>query len=453
MGRARMDSTIARLMLVGIFLVPLAWPFQGESFATAKYDIRRLPKLFRYIDEEDEEKAGRLLLKLLKKYNKPSKGRSLLKSLRKRPYLPGLSKRETVKHMCTDGLVRDFTYIVPSKYNARMKTGVLVFLHGGISQAPPGCGPQSARNSGAAVRDLRFIVIAPSTYSRHEWGEPANRALIRFALEHVKRRFNVDENRVYIGGTSDGGRGTYAMMETEATFFAAALPNIGAPGGVSRFVNFLNLPWFAINGETDGLFKVDKVRRDIESMKAMGIDMTWKLVKGRGHDAGFFMEFKDEVCAFYGRHTRNPFPKKIEWQLDPSKGEYAKGFPANTFRWLRIEETGDSKGKTDFKDAGRRLVQSSLPRIRAKYEGNRIDVETSLVKKYTVLVSGKMLDLKKEIEIYTNRSLSFKGKLLDDPRVILEEARRFNDRQLLFQNRVTIEVDPKPEEGEEEKDD
>jgi len=444
-----MEFSIARIMLVGIFLVPLARPFQGESLASAKYDIRRLPQLFRYIDEDDDEKAGRSLDKLLKKYNKPSRGKSLLKSLRRsRPYLPGLSKRETVQHTCTDGLVRDFTYIVPSKYNPRVKTGVLVFLHGAISQQPPGCGAQSARNSGSAVRSLNFIVIGPSTYSKHEWGEPANRALIRFALEHVKRRFNVDEDRVYIGGTSDGGRGTYAMMETEATFFAAAVPNIGSPGSVTRFVNFLNLPWFAINGETDGLFKVDNVRKDVEDMKKMGIDITWKLVEGRGHVAGFFVEFKDEVCAFYGRHTRNPFPAKIEWQLDPSRGEYAKGFPANTFRWLRIEETGDSESKTDFKDSNQRRIRSGLPRIRARYEGNRIDVETSSVKKYTVLISEKMLDLKKEIEIHTNGNLSFKGKLESDPRVILEEARKFNDRRLLFNNRVSIEVDGKSEEGD-----
>jgi hypothetical protein len=238
------------------------------------------------------------------------------------------------------------------------------------------------------------------------------------------------------------------MMETEATFFAAAVPNIGAPGGVSLFVNFRNLPWFAINGETDGLFKVDKVRRDIEDMKAMGIDLTWKLVKGRGHNAGFFTEFKGEICDFLGRHKRNPFPEKIEWQLDPAKGDYGKGFPANTFRWLRIEETGDTESKTAFKDITQRLVRPGFPRIRAKFKGNRIDVETARVKRYTVLVSEKMLDMKKEIEIHTNGKLSFKGKVEDDPRVILEEARRFNDRQLLFNNRVTIDVDGKPEEDE-----
>jgi poly(3-hydroxybutyrate) depolymerase len=189
-----------------------------------KFDPRRLPALFRYIDEEDDVRAGAQLEKLLKKYNKPSKCKSLAKTLRRgRPYLAGLSKNETVKVKCADGLERDFTVLVPSKYNPRSKTGLLVFLHGGISQPAPGCGAQSARNSGSAVRGLNFIVIGPSTYGRHEWGEPALRRLIRRALFHAKQRFNVDENRVFIGGSSDGGRGTFAMMETEATFFAAAV--------------------------------------------------------------------------------------------------------------------------------------------------------------------------------------------------------------------------------------
>ena len=78
--------------------------------------------------------------------------------------------------------------------------------------------------------------------------------------------FNVDENRVYLAGDSDGGRGTFATLESEATFFAAAVSVIGAPGGVRRFGNLLNVPIFAINGAKDTLFKIDKVRESMEAI-------------------------------------------------------------------------------------------------------------------------------------------------------------------------------------------
>ncbi|MHC5078116.1 MAG: carboxylesterase family protein [Planctomycetota bacterium] len=419
--------------------------------AGGKFDPRRLPPLYRYIDETDDANAEKKLEKLLKKYGSPSKCKSLLKSLRRgRPYLAGLSKRETVKHTCTDNLERDFTYVIPSKYNPRRKSGLLIFLHGGVSQGPPGCGPMSAGSSGSAVRQLNFIVIAPSTYNKHEWGEPANRALIFLALEHVKQRYNVDENRVYISGTSDGSRGTFALVETHATFYAAAVPNIGAPGGATRFGNYRTLPWFIINGDQDGLFKIDRVKEYIDGMKAMGVNLVWKVIKGGGHNAGFFTQYKDDICDFLSKHERDPLPKTVDWQVDPSKGEYENGFPGNTFRWIRIDETGQAQSNAEFKDANQKLIRGNLPRIRATAEGNRVNIETSRVKKYTVLVSDKMFDLKKEIEILTNGKTAFKGKVENDARAILEEARRFNDRELVFNNRIPIDVDAATEEKKED---
>jgi hypothetical protein len=61
-----------------------------------------------------------------------------------------------------------------------------------------------------------------------------------------------------------------------------------------------------------------------------------------------------------------------------------------------------------------------------------------------VLVSDEMLDLSKEIEIQVNGALAFREKVGHDARAILEEARRFDDRRLVFANRVTIDVDAPP---------
>jgi len=113
-----------------------------------------------------------------------------------------------------------------------------------------------------------------------------------------KGLFNVDENRVYMCGDSDGGRGAFNLCETEAGALAASVPVNGSPGGVTRYLNLRNLPFFAINGEKDTIFTVDHVRESVEGMKASGIDLTWKMIEGGGHDPRFFLKFKDEVQAF-----------------------------------------------------------------------------------------------------------------------------------------------------------
>lgn len=400
----------------------------------------RLPPEFRYVDEAADAAAAELLPALLKKYDSPRKCASLLKILRtKRPYPKRMPDRDTLDHVCADGKTRQFTYILPKRYSRRKPVGVLFFLHGAVRQPPPGGGANEAAMFAPAVKDLGLIVVGPSTYEGVEWGSAACRGLFHHALDFTKRAFNVDENRIYLAGDSDGGRGAYAIAETEATFLAAAVPVIGAPGGVTRFGNLVNVPFFAINGAKDTLFKIDRVRESVEAMQASGIDVTFEVVESAGHDPRLFLKFEDEVCAFLKDHVRDPFPREVVWQWEPGEG-YESGFPANSFRWIRIEETGAADSNAVFDDPPRSLLRRGIPRLRARREGNRIEVETRGVVRYSILVSDAMLDLDQEVEVVTNGSSSFRGTVTPDARVILEEARRYKDRELLFVNRITVTV-------------
>jgi hypothetical protein len=396
---------------------------------------------FAYLDETDPAKTEKLLTSLLAKYKTPSSCTGLVKLLRGRwPYPKSSKDRETLDFACPDGKTRQFTVLLPSKYTKAKPTGVLIWLHGAIRQPAPGGGAGEAQMFAPAVEDLGLIVVGPSTFDGVEWGDPACRALVLHALDYVKTHHNVDENRVWIAGDSDGGRGTYAITETFANFFGAAVPVIGAPGGVTRFLNFRNLPWFAINGGKDSIFTIDHVREAVDGMKAAGIHLEWKLVENGAHDPRFFLTYKAEVQAFLKAHPRDPYPKTVEWCVDPSRKDHDGGFPGNTFRWIRIEEAGDSESNATFDDESG-LLRGGLPRVLATYDGNRVMLRTRGVKRVTVLVSDQMLDLKKEITVEVNDKVLFRGKVEPDPRAILEEARLFKDRALVFSNRITLDVD------------
>jgi predicted esterase len=425
-------------LLLSLLILGLAPPAPARD-----YNPKMHKPEWRYIDEEDDAEAEKQLEKLLKRHGTERKAAKLVDLLKKgRPYAGGLDSSKTLEVPCDDGLKRQFTWHLPSRYNPKKPHGVLVFLHGAISQGPPGGGHHESASIGKAVDDLHYIKVGPSTYSRHEWGEPAVRKHIHYALDQVKQRFNVDENRVYIAGDSDGGRGTYAVVETEATFYAAAIPTIGSPGGVTRFLNLRGLPFLAINGAKDGLFKIDGVTQAVESMKKTGIDVDFRVIDDAGHDPFLLVKQKKEVVKFIDEHPRDPLPKLVEWHLDPAKEGYEKGFPANTFRWIRIDEAGSAASNATFDDESGTLLRSNFPRIRAeKAEGNVVAVKTRGVKRFTVLVSDEMFDLEKPIEITVNGKPAFLGPVVPEARAILEEARRFNDRKLVFCNRVTVEVE------------
>lgn len=393
----------------------------------------------KYLEEEDDAKAEPLLAALLARWKTPKDAADLVKTLRARKPKGDLKKdRGTFDVPCPDGKSRQFTYLLPSRYAPGKPAPVMVWLHGAVRQGPPGGGAGEAEMFRPAVDDLGAIVVGPSTYDGVEWGAPGPRALVHHALRVVKTSFHVDENRVFVCGDSDGGRGTYRTVEAEATAFAAAVPVIGSPGGVTRFVNLRNLPWLAINGAKDTIFDVAHVREGIDGMKAAGFDLDWRLVDDAGHDPRLFLRFAADVRAFLAKHPRDPYPRKVEWSVDPSDPDAAR-FPANTFRWLRIDEAGPSDRNASFDDAG--VVRGGLPRVEATRDGNRVVVRTSGVKRVTVLVSDQMLDLGKDVEVVVNDVPLFRGKVVPDPRVVLEEGRRFLDRALVFSARLTLDVD------------
>ena len=437
-ARRNPARTAARIVAGAVALAALSLPIAARAGPQGP----SLPPEWKYVYEDQDAAAEALLAPLLKKYDTPAKCGDLVKALRgKRSYPSGLPDAQTLDFACSDGKTRQFTYLLPRKMNPRKPTGVVVFLHGAISQPAPGGGAGEARLFAPAFESLGLIVVGPSTYEKVEWGDPACRGLLRHALDLVKRHFNVDENRVYLAGDSDGGRGTYAIPETEGTFYAAAVPVIGSPGGTTRFANLRNLPWLAINGAKDSLFTEEHVRQAVEGMKEAGIDLTWRLLPDKGHDPRLILELKDEVCEFLAKHPRDPCPEALDWEVDPSAKGVETDAVARGFRWLRIERTGEAQSNAAFEDAGKGLLRGGLPRVRARREGNRIDVETSGVQAYTVLLSDAMVDLSKEVEIRTNGNASFKGPVAPDARAILEEARRFRDRALVFSARVTVEVD------------
>lgn len=397
----------------------------------------------RYLEEPDDAKAAALLPDLVAKHDTPKEVADLVKALRNRKPRGDLKKdRDTFDWPCPDGKTRQFTYLLPPRHSPSKRAPVMVWLHGAVRQPPPGGGAGEAAMFRPAVEDLGCIVVGPSTYEGVEWGAPGPRALVHHALRVLKTSFAVDENRIWVCGDSDGGRGAFRVAEAEAGTIAAAVAVIGSPGGVTRFVNLRNLPWFAINGDKDTIFDIEHVREAMDGMKGAGFDLAWKVVAGGGHDPRFFLTYAKEVREFLGKHPRDPLPKNVEWTVDPGEGEAAGRFPANTFRWVRIEEAGEAQRSSAFEDAG--VVRGGLPRVEAVRDGNRFTVRTGGVKRVTILLSDAMVDFAKDVEVVVNEVVLFRGPVREEAKVVLEEGRRFLDRHLVFSARLTLDVDADP---------
>jgi polyhydroxybutyrate depolymerase len=104
---------------------------------------------------------------------------------------------------------RTYYYHLPKAYSGT-KTPVVFFFHGGGGEAI-----SFARNIHLCERadDNSFIAVAPEGYDNHwEYGVPHpgktyvnDLAFVNKMMEQLQKEFNVDQDRIYFAGFSDGG--------------------------------------------------------------------------------------------------------------------------------------------------------------------------------------------------------------------------------------------------------
>ncbi len=140
--------------------------------------------------------------------------------------------------------------------------------------------PQCAAESSWAridVKDGEFIF--------YEKGEPTQEmVLLEGLLKQLKRDYKIDKKRMYIGGLSMGGFGTFELVRRNPKMFAAAFPICG---GANPLISkkLAKLDWWVFHGDADNVVP-EKCSADIvKAMKAQAIDVKYSVYKGVGHNS------------------------------------------------------------------------------------------------------------------------------------------------------------------------
>jgi acetyl esterase/lipase len=239
-----------------------------------------------------------------------------------------------------------YTLDVPEDYDPTRQYPVRVQLHGGVGRsttsAPPRVG-SATRMTGAANQ----IYVMPYAWRDAPWWTGRQVENIRAILDHVKRTYNVDENRVVVSGVSDGGTGAYYLAMRDTTPFASVLPlngflmvlrNETTDADGDLFPNNLrNKPLFVVNGGRDPLYPTSLVGPVVEHLKAAGVDVEYRPQATAGHDTSWWPEISGPFEEFAAAHPRQPLPDTLTWEAG------APNVPARA-HWLVIERLtgGDS---------------------------------------------------------------------------------------------------------------
>ena len=253
---------------------------------------------------------------------------------------------------CTDGKEREFSVYIPESYNPNNKTPLFVYLHGGVGskELTPDSLWFEYLNSLAWIKmadKQNYICLFPKGEYSAMWWDTVGSANILSQIRTLKQIYNIDDNRVYLNGFSDGASASFHMAMSYATDFACFNPYNGYPavGSFTKatptyFVNLQNSVMKAINTDIDGLYPAAKMKPAIRLAQTAGANILYRIYNGVRHRMTYINEELPKAVRFLEANPRSKFPTKIAWEtVSPKQGR---------FNWLEITETDTLQEKEEW---------------------------------------------------------------------------------------------------------
>jgi predicted esterase len=364
------------------------------------------------------------------------------------PVEPGVHRIEVV--IQEDGSKSECLLSVPPDYHPGRAWPLLVSMHG-----TGGRGEDCLELWRELACDAGFLLACPTatTFREKGWGSSAlERSQVLSVIARVSQICRVDSERVYLGGWSMGGHGTFDVAVHHPDRFAALNPAIGGLmlGYFGLAENLVPVPIFLVSGAQDQKELVDRQREAAALLKKKGAEFVHHEHADGGHE--MYPEELPGVLAWLRGHARDPMPRTVH--LLANDARYGR------VAWLAIDALGKEArapeaavtlhagGKLSDAETQRRYFVE-LEKTAARIEGKRVDathlaVETRFVSSYSVLVLDGWLDLAKPISVTTNGRPSFSGKVTTDAAALLEDFRRTGDRSRLVLARIPVRIDAVP---------
>jgi len=225
--------------------------------------------------------------------------------------------------VCSDSVELPWVLYVPSGYSPKLATPLQVILHGGVSRAkiiddPKGYAEQNPFT--ALAEKHGWLVLFPFGQAGATWWDEVGMENIRNLVRTVKRECNVDDDRVWMGGFSDGGSASFLHAMVDPTDYAAFVAlnghmGVGSlDGNLPTYApNFFNTHIYAITTDRDELYPSHKMRVLIDMARHAGGKILYRQHEG-SHELSYGSEELPLIASFLERHPRDPFPTRIIYE-------------------------------------------------------------------------------------------------------------------------------------------
>lgn len=298
---------------------------------------------------------------------------------------------------------------------------------------------------------LYFIPQIPNEGSYYRWWQKAK----LFAWEHLLRQAlthkEIDENRIYLFGISEGGYGSQRLASYYADYWAAAGP---MAGGEIPFdapaENCGHIAFSLQTGANDFMFARDlltaRTHELFDSLQAhhpTEYRHRIELIPGRGHGIDY-----NHTTPWLSQFTRKLHPTHFIWEDYPMDGVYRKGFYN-----LQIHERDTTEGnqRTRYEmTIEKNTIHLTVERV--TYEVTEREPKWNIPIKHdkhyvpategrlTLYLSEEMVDLDKKVKLTINGKEVFNGKAKHDMKHLINSCTCFFDPQRLYTTGIEVEL-------------
>ena len=174
-----------------------------------------------------------------------------------------------------------------------------------------------------------FIPQIPNTGNYYRWWQKAKQYAWEKMLRQAFVSGQINPNKVYVFGISEGGYGSQRLASFYADYWAAAGPMAGGePLKNAPVENCRNIAFSLRTGADDRGFYRNKLTQytkdEFERLQKLNPESfihRIELIPGRQHA----IDYKP-TTPWLKQYTRNPYPKFVSWENFEMDGRYRDGF-------------------------------------------------------------------------------------------------------------------------------
>ncbi len=267
---------------------------------------------------------------------------------------------------------------------------------------------------------MYIVPQIPQEGEWYRWWQRSKQWTWEKVLRIILSMPEVDKNRIYVFGISEGGYGSQRLASFYADYWAAAGPMAGGEPLINAPVeNLAHVPLSFLTGDRDFMFyrhlltkttgeKLDSIQRIHPNEYVHRV----KLLEGYGHSIDY-----TPTTPWLAQHKRNAQPRHFLWE-----NFEMDGLKRNAFYNLQVlEEEDEFRTKYEFTANADNSIDIKVDAVKYNptWKDPRWGINMLFSKEFTpaqhghlrIFLSDQLVDLKKKVTVRINGKEVFNGKV------------------------------------------